>query len=443
SSAQLSEYIISRLEAAVVNGGKLVVVDRANLDKIREEQGFQLSGDVDDNSAKDIGKMVGAGAIVTGSFINLGDAYGLSLKAINMETAAVAASYPADIARSTRIETLLASGGGAAGTQTAQKVTTGGNTAVPATQAPVTSAAQTPTASAVQAPAASAVQSPTVPTASVQTPAQPAPIQSKPNEPLYKIGDKGPAGGLVFYGTDINRADTTPSPVNREYQAGETGPANGLVFYGTDMSRANTTPPPVNREYQAGETGPAGGVVFYPTALVKAAPPPVTREYQVGDTGPAGGVIFYVNPQAGDWKYLEAAPASTEENRNWSQNNQTVGGTKTDIGTGKANTDRLVNHSLNGGAINSAALYCDNLSTGGFDDWFLPSKAELNLMFINLKLRGLGGFKEKWYWSSSEVNQNAVWIQHFSNGVQRSDYSPSEYIAGKHQAYLVRAIRQF
>ncbi|MDR0707943.1 MAG: penicillin-binding protein activator LpoB, partial [Treponema sp.] len=94
SSAQLSEYIISRLEAALVNGRKLVVVDRANLDKIREEQGFQLSGEVDDSSAKSIGKLLGAGAIVTGGFADLGDVYSLTLKAINIETATVAVSYP-------------------------------------------------------------------------------------------------------------------------------------------------------------------------------------------------------------------------------------------------------------------------------------------------------------------------------------------------------------
>jgi hypothetical protein len=115
TSAQLSEYVISRLEAALVSGRKLVVVDRANLDKVRAEQGFQLSGDVDDNSAKAIGKLLGAGAIVTGSFTNLGDVYSLTLKAINLETATIAVSYPADIAKSTRIETMLVLGGGAAG----------------------------------------------------------------------------------------------------------------------------------------------------------------------------------------------------------------------------------------------------------------------------------------------------------------------------------------
>jgi hypothetical protein len=158
SSAQFSEYVISRLEAALVSGKKLVVVDRANLDKVREEQGFQLSGEVDDNSAKVIGKLLGAGAIVTGSFTNLGDVYSLTLKAINIETATIAVSYPADIAKSTRIETLLASGGGAARTQTAQRGNTGGNTTAPA--APIVPAVPPVPAPRIQPGAAEAGSAP-------------------------------------------------------------------------------------------------------------------------------------------------------------------------------------------------------------------------------------------------------------------------------------------
>jgi hypothetical protein len=160
SSAQLSEYVISRLEAALVFGGKLVVVDRANLDKVREEQGFQASGEVDDDSAKSIGKLLGAGAIVTGAFADLGDVYSLTLKAINIETATVAVSYPADVAKSTRIGTLLASGGGA-GTQTSQRGSSGGST----------------TASA--APSAQKT------------------LPSPDGE--FTAGDTGPAGGIIFY----------------------------------------------------------------------------------------------------------------------------------------------------------------------------------------------------------------------------------------------------
>jgi hypothetical protein len=147
-STAFSTQVLTRLESAIVSSGKLVVVDRANLDKVREEQGFQLSGEVDDESAKSIGKLLGAGAIVTGSLADLGDVYSLTLKAINIETATVAVSYLADLEKSARIETLLASGGGATRPRTAQ------------TSPPV--------------------------------PAQPEP-------PAYKIGDIGPAGGLVFY----------------------------------------------------------------------------------------------------------------------------------------------------------------------------------------------------------------------------------------------------
>jgi hypothetical protein len=150
-SIQFSEYVLTYLESILVNNGKLTVVDRANLDKVRAEQGFQLSGDVSDESAKAIGQMLGAGAIVTGTLVNLGDAYRLTLKAINVETARVAASYPADIANSPRVQTLLASSGGTSGGT--QRGTTGGNiTATPA-----------------------------------------------PAVPTYTIGDIGPAGGIVFY----------------------------------------------------------------------------------------------------------------------------------------------------------------------------------------------------------------------------------------------------
>ncbi|MHC6201899.1 leucine-rich repeat domain-containing protein [Breznakiellaceae bacterium SP9] len=173
SSVQFSEYVISRLEAALVDDGKLVVLDRANLDKVREEQGFNLSGEVDDNSAKAIGKLLGAGAIVTGSFVNLGDVYGLSLKAINMTTAAIAASYPADISKSTRIETLLASGGGMGTTQTPRP---SGSTAT----APASSSAGLNVSGTVTVPSVTAPSAGLSVTGAVQAPAQTAAVQPAP-----------------------------------------------------------------------------------------------------------------------------------------------------------------------------------------------------------------------------------------------------------------------
>jgi 23S rRNA-/tRNA-specific pseudouridylate synthase len=44
TSSLLSEYVISRLEAALVEDGKLIVLDRANLDKVRKSRVFSFRG---------------------------------------------------------------------------------------------------------------------------------------------------------------------------------------------------------------------------------------------------------------------------------------------------------------------------------------------------------------------------------------------------------------
>jgi hypothetical protein len=191
-STAFSTQVLTRLESAIVSRKNLVVVDRANLDKVREEQGFQLSGEVDDESAKSIGKLLGAGAIVTGSLADLGDVYSLTFKAINIETATVAVSYLADLAKSARVETLLASGGGAAGMQTAQRGNTGGNTTAQAAQEPAT------------------------------------PVPAAPPAPAYKVGDTGPAGGLIFYDKGNNSGgwrymEAAPEDISRKLFATEEG----------------------------------------------------------------------------------------------------------------------------------------------------------------------------------------------------------------------------
>jgi hypothetical protein len=61
---------------------------------------------------------------------------------------------------------------------------------------------------------------------------------------------------------------------------------------------------------------------------------------------------------------------------------------------------------------------CADYRGGGHDDWFLPSKDELNLMYRNLKEQNLGGFSEDYYWSSSENNAGRAWYQDFLNGFQ-------------------------
>ena len=85
----ISEYIINTLMENLVNDGYFTVVDRHRLDAIREELMFQMSGEVDDNTAQAIGRMVGAQTIVLGSFTEIASMYRLTVRALSVETAEV------------------------------------------------------------------------------------------------------------------------------------------------------------------------------------------------------------------------------------------------------------------------------------------------------------------------------------------------------------------
>ena len=138
----------------------------------------------------------------------------------------------------------------------------------------------------------------------------------------------------------------------------------------------------------------------------------------VGATGPGGGVVFYDAGSTQPWgRYLEAAPVATLVETSWATGANVsaavTGADGTAIGTGAANTLDIVAQSGNEAAT-SAAVYCDSLSYGGFTDWFLPSKDELNQMHLNKTAIGVSlGY----YWSSSESGVLA-WYQYFNNGTQ-------------------------
>jgi hypothetical protein len=167
------------------------------------------------------------------------------------------------------------------------------------------------------------------------------------------------------------------------------------------------------------------------------------RPYAVGDIGPSGGYIFYDKGNySGGWRYLEAAPVSTESaSKLWGGGffGTRVDGTGTGIGKGKSNTEKIVakygNTEPDGRKTDYAAKLCSDLVYGGYDDWFLPSKDELNQMVINLDK--IGGFSDYYntYWSSSEYSGINAWNQNFNGGGQ--------YYHSKEYGYKVRPVRAF
>jgi hypothetical protein len=181
---------------------------------------------------------------------------------------------------------------------------------------------------------------------------------------------------------------------------------------------------------------------------------------RVGDTGPGGGIVFYVAPTRftskgsvcdAACKYLEAAPvgwitAATPAGQTncgipgtstadpqcvWSGNTTTrIGTTQAGIGSGYANTSAMIAQSNVAGR---AATVARAFQGGGKTDWFLPSKDELNLLY--LQRSAIGGFASKDYWSSSEVAASNAWFQAFTNGNRA--YSSKRY------SNSVRPVRAF
>jgi len=162
--------------------------------------------------------------------------------------------------------------------------------------------------------------------------------------------------------------------------------------------------------------------------------------YTVGDEGPAGGFIFYdAGEVVNGWRYLEAAPAITERTASWGGEGSSIAGTQTGIGTGKQNTEIIVIWLDLFGGTGKAAQICNSLIYKGYNDWFLPSRDELELMYKNLMLNGIGGFVNDNYWSSSQYYENVSYGINFNNGNVAYGYK-NLYSDTR---YKVRAIRAF
>jgi hypothetical protein len=175
----LSEYIIDELTANTVNDRVFPVVDRQQLDAIRAELSFQMSGEVDDATAQSLGRMAGAQVIISGAVSRIGSLYRLRVRALSVQTAQIEGQFNRNIPDAPTIMALVNSkatgyGGGAGADSGAAQAPAKGTAAV--TAAPVS----------------------------------------------YKTGDTGPAGGLVFYDKGNNSGGwryLEAAPAGTEFKA--------------------------------------------------------------------------------------------------------------------------------------------------------------------------------------------------------------------------------
>lgn len=150
-----------------------------------------------------------------------------------------------------------------------------------------------------------------------------------------------------------------------------------------------------------------------------------------------GGNIAYIL-QPGDSGYdanithgIIAAVCDQSAGAEWGCSHTLLSGADgVTIGTGNQNTLDVVAGCATAGI---AARICNDLVMGGYSDWYLPSKDELNKLYLNKVL--IGAFVNSYYWSSSEYNSYKSWEQNFTNGFQ--DHSD------KTNMLRVRPVRSF
>jgi Protein of unknown function (DUF1566)/Collagen triple helix repeat (20 copies) len=237
--------------------------------------------------------------------------------------------------------------------------------------------------------------------------------------PAGPAGPQGPAG-----------ADGATGPAGPAGPAGPQGPA------GADGATGPAGPAgPAGPQGPAGADGVGGITTGSPSISVtgagSAVDPYVVAIPSTIGTAYGGGKIA-CRTATGGIKNLIAATADNSTGAQWSKTTSTAvpSPLATSNTNGRSNT--LAAYTQNTTAT-SAIQICYELNQGGYQDWYLPAKDELNCLFQNKV--AIGGFADDYYWSSTEFLASIAWGQDFNDG--------NQFSINKDDSLRVRCVRAF
>jgi len=170
---KFSDYVLEELTANLVESRKLTVVDRREIDLIRNEFDFQFSGEVGDDSMQQIGRMLGAQSIISGNFTDMGGFVRIMIRVLNVQNASVEVQYRANIISDTVTTALLTGGRTRVASTTPRQNTSSGSSSV--------------------------AQVPQTPVTTVQSQTQISPSTTQPPTPAIAIEVTARSSGKLFF----------------------------------------------------------------------------------------------------------------------------------------------------------------------------------------------------------------------------------------------------
>ncbi len=281
-----------------------------------------------------------------------------------------------------------------------------------------------------------------------------------PNAPTIGTATGGNAQASVAFTAPANTGGSVITSYTVTSSPGGitgTGASSPIVVTGLANGTAYTFTVVATNIYGAGPSSAASNSVTPVLAIGQA----FGGGFYAGQIGVAGVATHN----------LVIAPVASGENasKQYKNANTAVPGADSVI-DGPQNTDDMV--ADGNSTVYPAAHFCNDASIGGFTDWYMPAKNELEICYYNLKPTttanntssgtntnavpsrgsnytagtpaqtsaaafkdtGVEDFAAASYWSSTEPSATGAWVQRFANGLQ--------YYGLKYFSYRVRCVRR-